>query len=166
MRSCREPERGRDVVEIGHVAHVDPGLRHGDHDIGVAKAESGHHDDALIGTRDHFPHQILAGDAEMHHALAELLGDFRGREVSDLDAVEALDGAAIVARAARLDQFEPGAREEGFSVLLQAAFRRHGKKERRVAHDAPPQAASSSIEAAKPTAGIGEGDPSRVSSPS
>ena len=34
-----EAERGGDVVEIGHGAHVDPGLRHGDDDIGEAEAE-------------------------------------------------------------------------------------------------------------------------------
>ena len=34
-----EAERGRDIVEIGHAVHVDPGLRHRHHHIGVAEAE-------------------------------------------------------------------------------------------------------------------------------
>ena len=69
----------------------------------------------------------------------ELRGDFRRREIGDLDAVKAGDGAAIVARAARLDEFEPGAREKGLGVFLQAAFRRH-RKDEGGAHAAPPQA--------------------------
>ena len=132
-----EAERGGDVVEIGHGAHVDPGLRHRDDDIGKAEAEPLDQHDASVGLRNHLAHQILAGDAEMHRALRELRGDFGGREISDLDAVEAGNGAAIIARAARLDQLEPGAREKAFRVFLQPAFRRNREDERR-AHDAPP----------------------------
>ena len=73
----------------------------------------------------------------MHGALRELRGDFGGREIGDLDAVEPGDGAAIVARAARLDQREAGAGEEGLGVLLQPALGRHGEDQRR-AHAAPP----------------------------
>src|SRR5215472_12345569 len=102
----------------------------------------------------------------MHGALAELLGDLWGRQVGDFNAVEPSDGAAIVAGAARLDEIKAGAGEEGFRVLLQPALRRHRENESRGAHGAPPQAANSSIEAAKPTAGIGARAPSRVSSPS
>ncbi len=130
-------EGGGDVVDVGHGAHVDPGLRHRHHDIGKAEAETFDQHHALVGIRDHFAHQILAGDAEMHGAGGELRRDFRRRQISDLDAVEAGDGAAIVARAARLDQRKPRAREEGFGVFLQPAFRRHGQHQRR-SHDAPP----------------------------
>ena len=35
----RRAERGRDIVEVRHGAHVDPGLRHRDHDVGLAEAE-------------------------------------------------------------------------------------------------------------------------------
>ncbi len=160
-----EAECGRDIVEVGHVAHVDPGLRHRDHDIGEAEAERIDQHDARIDIGDHLAHQILAGDAEMDRALRQLRRDFRCGQISDLDAVDAGNGAAIIARAARLDEFEPRAREEGFGVLLQPAFRRHGEDERR-AHGAPPHAASRSIQAAKPTAGIGSAAPSRVSKPS
>jgi len=164
-----EPEGGRDVVEIGHAAHVDPGLRYGNGDVGETETELVDEHDLPIDIGNHLPQQILAGNAEMDGALAELRGDFRRREVSDFDAVEAGNGPAIIARAARLDQFEPRPREESFDALLQAAFRRHGEDERR-AHAAPPalppHAASSSIEAAKPTAGIGSRAPSRVNSPS
>ena len=67
-----QPERGRDVVEIGHAAHVDPGLRHRDHDIGEAEAEPLDHHHALLDVGDHLAQQILAGDAEMDGALRQL----------------------------------------------------------------------------------------------
>ena len=68
---------------------------------------------------------------------ASWLRDFRCRKVGDFDAVETGDRAAIVARAARLDELEPGAREERLGILLQPPFCRDGENERR-AHDAPP----------------------------
>ena len=37
----------RDIFEVGHVAHVDPGLRRGDDDIGAAEAERGQQQQAL-----------------------------------------------------------------------------------------------------------------------
>ena len=160
-----EAERGRDIVEIGHAVHVDPGLRHRHHHIGMAEAERVDEHDVPIGVRDHLAHEILAGDAEMHRALRQQLDDLGGREIGDLDARQVGDRAAIVARAARLDEFEAGAREERFRVLVQPALGRHGDDERR-AHDAPRSAASRSIQTAKPTAGIGLALPSRVSRPS
>ena len=81
-----QPERGGDVVEIGHAAHVDPGLRHRDHDIGEAEAEPFDQHHAPVGIGDHLAHQVLAGDAEMHRALPELRRDFGGRKIGDLDA--------------------------------------------------------------------------------
>ena len=130
-------EGGGDVVDVGHGAHVDPGLRHRHHDVGIAEAEALDQHHALVGVRHLLAHQVFAGDAEMDGALRELAGDFGGRQIRDLDAVEAGDGAAIVARAARLDQREPGAREESFGVFLQPALGRHGEHQRRT-HDAPP----------------------------
>ena len=91
-----------DVVEIGHGADVDPGLRHRDHDIGAAETEAVDQQHALVGIRDAFAHQILAGDAHMHRAARELGRDLARREIGDLDIVVAGDGAAIFARAARL----------------------------------------------------------------
>ena len=94
----------RDIVDIGHGAHIDPGLRHGDNDVGKAEAEAFDEHDALVGIGDHFADEIFAGDAEMHGARRELRGDFGGRQIGDLDIVEAGDRAAIVARATRLDR--------------------------------------------------------------
>ena len=54
---------------------------------------------------------------------------------------------------------------KAFRVLLQAPLRGHGEDQRR-AHTDVPNAESSSIEAAKPTAGIGSRAPSRDNSPS
>ena len=41
-------EVDRNIVEIGHAAHVDPGLRHSHHHVGVTKAEAVDHDDAPV----------------------------------------------------------------------------------------------------------------------
>ena len=58
----------------------------------------------------------------MHRALRQQVDDFGSREIRHLDAGQIGDRAAVVARAARLDELEPGAREEGFRVRLQAAL--------------------------------------------
>ena len=159
-----EAERGRDIVEVGHAAHVDPGLRHGDDHIGEAEAERLDQHHAFIRLRDRLAHQILAGDPEMHRACRELLGDLLRREKRDFDAGQSGDRAAILARPARLRQREPGAGEEGLRILHQAALRRHGDDER--AHRPLPRATSRSIHTASPTAGIGSAQPSRANSPS
>ena len=156
---------GGDIVEVGHAAHVDPGLRHRHHHIGEAEADAVQQHHALLRVGDHLAHQIFAGDAEMRRALCELRGDIRRGKIGDFHIVEAGDAAAVFPRAARLDEAETGAREKGFGVFLQAAFRRH-RKDKRTAHAALPLPASRSIQTAKPTAGIGTGAPSRVSSPS
>ena len=131
-----EAERGRDIVEIGHAVHVDPGLRHRHHHIGVAEAEPVDQNDMLVGIGDLLAHQVLAGHAEMHRALRQQVDDLGGREIGHLDAGQVGDRAAIVALAARLDELEPGAREEGLGVFLQPALGRHRDDERR-AHGAP-----------------------------
>ena len=58
------------VIEIGHAAHIDPGLRRGDDDIGVPEAERRQQLDLAFGLR--LAHQILAGDAEMRRAGGEI----------------------------------------------------------------------------------------------
>jgi hypothetical protein len=73
----------------------------------------------------------------MNGAGGELRGDFGRRQIGDFDAVEPADGAAIVARAARLDQRKTRAREEGFGVFLQSPLGRDGQHQSR-AHDASP----------------------------
>jgi hypothetical protein len=158
-------ERGRDIVEVRHGAHVDPGLRHRDHHIGVAEAELVEQHHARIDVRNGLADLVLAGDAEMHAALRQLRGDVGGREVGDLDAGHAGDRAAIFARAARLHQLEAGAREELLGIFLQPPLGRHREHERR-AHDTLPIWVRRSIHTANPTAGIGSLAPSRVSSPS
>ena len=158
-----DAERGRHVVEIGHAVHVDPGLRHRHDHIGVAEAERLDEHHLGVGIGHLLAHEVLAGDAEMHRALREQLGDFAGRQIGDLDAGHALDRAAIVALAARLDELEPGAREERVGVLLQPALG-GDRDDEGAAHDGLPQATSRSIHTPSPTAGIGVALPSRLSS--
>ena len=71
----------------------------------------------------------------MHGARRELLGDLGRGEERDLDAIEPRDGAAIVAHAAWLDQFEPGAGEEALGVFLQPAL--GGHRDNECAHGRP-----------------------------
>ena len=59
----------------------------------------------------------------MRVALGEAGGDLGGREIGDFRALEAGDGAAIVARAATLRQLEAGAGEEGVSRSVMDLWR-------------------------------------------
>ena len=146
-------EGGGDVLEIGHGAHVDPGLRRGDDDIGAAEAERRQQSEALVGVGDLLAHEILAGDAEMRGAGGELADDFGRREKRDLDAGEAGDRAAIIARAAPLHEFEARAGEEGGGVLLQPPLRGNREDQRGGrGHLSAPGAAIDKI--AAPTAGM------------
>ena len=162
-----------DVVEIGHGADVDPGLRHGDDDVGLAEAERCQQHHAGIGVGDLLAHQILTGDAEMGGAGRELRDDLRGREIGDLGPAEPGNLTAVFALATRLHEGEAGAAEERSSVLLQPSLGGHGEDQRRViglglshrpAHALPPARRSSQSEA--PTAGTGAGAPRRCSTPS
>ena len=121
-----------DIVEIGHGAHVDPGLRRGDHDIGVAEAERAQKLEPRLGVRHFLAHQILAGDAEMRGSRGKLADDLGRRDIGDLDARQPGDRAAIVARAPPLHEFEPGAREERRGRLLQSPLGGDGEDERRL----------------------------------
>ena len=160
-------QRGRDVVEIGHRAHIDPGARNRDHDIGIAEAERGEQQELAVGVGDGLAQQVLAGDSEMRVAGSELRHDLGGRQEEDLDVIDALEGAAIVACSAFLAQPQAGAREEGIRPLLQASFRRDGDDEL-TAHGVPgaARAATRSIQIEQPTAGTSLGAPSLCNRPS
>ena len=158
-------ERGRDVIKVRHGAYIDPGLRHRDHDVRLAEAELLDQHDTGFRIRIHLADLVLAGDAELHRTKAKLRGDVGGREVGDLDAGHPGDRTAVFARAARLDEVQAGAREEGFRILLQAALRRDGENEWR-AHGSAPISFRRSIHTEKPTAGIGVVAPRRESNSS
>ena len=93
-------------------------MRHGDRHIGVAEAEAFDEHHAPLRVGYFLAHQIFAGDAEMHRALRQEIDNLSRREIRHLDAGEVGDGAAVVARPARLDELEPGARKESFRVRL------------------------------------------------
>ena len=158
---------GRDILEVGHRAHVDPGLRRGDDDIGAAEAQRRQQREPLIGVGDLLAHQILAGDAEMRRAARELADDFRGREIGHFHAGQVDDRAAIVARAAPLHEFQPCPGEERGRVLLQPALRGDGEDERGLdRHRGSPASGKRSTQIAAPTAGRSLIAPMRRARPS
>jgi hypothetical protein len=65
-------EIGGDVVEIGHGVDVEPDVGHGYDDIGMAEAETGAISRACLPVGEVFTDQVLAGDAEIDGALADL----------------------------------------------------------------------------------------------
>ena len=149
-------EGGGDVLKIRHGAHVDPGLGHGDDDIGVAEAQGGEDFDLGGGVGELLAHEVLARDAHMGGAGGQLLHDLGGREKGHLDARQFRQRAAIVARAASLHHREARALEEVVGVLLQSPLGRDGENEGLgvVAHALSPPAKSRSHQMAAPTAGM------------
>src|SRR5262245_8318751 len=125
------------VVYIRHRAHIDPGLRYSDNDVGKTEAESLDEHDALVCVWDHLTDEIFAGDPEMDSPRRELSGDFRSRQVGDLDIIESSDSAPIIARPTRLDERQSRPHKEGLGIFLQAALGRNCD-DQRAAHDAPP----------------------------
>ena len=178
---CRDPHpfaapgaiRRSDVVQIGHGAHVDPGLGRGDHDIGVAEAERAQKLEPRLDVGHFLAHQILAGDAEMRGSSGKLADDLGRRDIGDLDARQPGDGAAIVARSPPLHEFEPGAGEESLGCLLQSPLGRNSENERPFSaiagmggHQRSPPFMSRSRVIAAPTAGMSSFAPRRLASPS
>ena len=164
---------GGDVLEIGHGAHVDPGFRRGDHDIGMAEPKRAQELEPGADVRDLLAQQILAGDAEMGCAGGELADDLGARDIGDLDSGKTAEGAAIVARAAPLDEFEAGAGEKGGRAFLQPALRGDRQNEGRLGgslgverHQSLPPFGNRSIAMAAPTAGMSWAEPRRFASPS
>ena len=163
----------RDIVEIGHGAHVDPRLGRGDHDIGVAEAERAQELEPRLDIRNLLAQQILAGDAEMRGSRGKLADDLGRRDIGDLDARQPGDGAAIVARAPPLHEFEPGASEESVGCLLQSPLGGDGENERALGavagmggHQRSLPFMSRSRLIAAPTAGMSSFAPRRLASPS
>src|SRR5262249_864513 len=150
------------VVDIGHRAHVDPGLWHRDDDVGETETKALDEHDTLVCVRDHLANEILACDSEVYGACRELARNLRRRQIRHFDIVETRDCAAVIACAPRLDECETGTREERLRVLLQAPFGRNGEDQRRI-HDSPPYTASRSIQTANPTAAMDSGAPRRAS---
>ena len=125
----RAAERQRDLVEIGHGAHVDPAVGHGDDDVGAAEAELLQELDAVIGVRHLLADEILAGDADVGATGFQIPRDLGRRHERDFDAIEAHDLAAIAALVAGLAHDEIGSGKELRRLLHEPALGRHGKDE-------------------------------------
>ncbi len=137
-------------------------VRHGDDDVGRAEAEAGLDGGLLLPVGDVLAQKILAGDAEVDAALADLAGDFGGGEEGDLDVGATLDAGAVFSVVAGQADGEPGPGERLERLVLEAALRGDGERD---GHAAPPLSCSMrSSQTEKPTPGIGVLAPSRVSS--
>ena len=122
---------GRHVLKIPHRADIDPGLRNGDNDIGMAKAQRRHQLDGLVGLRDLLAHEVLARHAQMRRAGRQMRDDVGSRQEQDLDIVHAREPGAIIARASGLDHGQACALEEGGRIFLKPPLGWHGDDERR-----------------------------------
>ena len=71
-------EARRDVLDISHRAHIDPGLRHRDDDIRLAETELVDQHHALVGIREGLADLIFTGDTDVHRAEPELRRDVGG----------------------------------------------------------------------------------------
>ena len=141
------------IFEVGHAAHVNPGLGHRHHHIGLAKAERGQHRQAGIGVGHIFAHQVFPGHSQMGRACGQVSDDFGRREKGDFHTGQLRQRAAIVARAACLHHVQPGAGEKVTGIFLQPALGGHSEDEGgAVAHAA--RSGRRSIQMAAPTAGI------------
>ena len=165
-------EIGGDILDVDHVGDVDPGLRRGDHDIGVAKAKASDLGHVAVSVGDLLADQVFSGDAEMRAAGSDLVSDFSRREEQQLNARQGGDRGGVVASAAPLFEIEPGAREEGRRLVLQPAFRRDRENDaakvgrRHRVHRCILAASGRSIETIAPTAGTSAGAPSARASAS
>lgn len=65
-----------DITQIRHAVHIQPDFRHGDHDVGMPKTETGAEFHLRIGVGQPFTHKVLPGHAEIYRAGADLAGDF------------------------------------------------------------------------------------------
>src|SRR5580704_7655472 len=109
----------------------------------------------------------------MRGSSGKLADDLGRRDIGDLDARQPGDCAAIVARAATLHEFEPGASEENVGCLLQSPLGGNGENERPFGaiawmggHQRSPPFMSRSRVIAAPTAGMSSFAPRRLASPS
>src|SRR5690606_34075052 len=93
-------------------------------------------------------------------ATGKLAGDFRGRQIGDLDALHALDAAAIGAVVTDRRYCQTGALEDRCRILLDAALRRQGDGDR--AHREALAVSMRSSQSEKPTAGLWSVAPSSV----
>ena len=120
-------EIGGDVVEIGHGLDVEPDVGNGHHHVGMAEAEPRHDLGAAFPVRQRLAHQVLAGDAEVHRAGADLARDLRGGQEDDLDVAPSVDPRMILARIFRQADRQAGLGQNLQRLILEAAFRGQGE---------------------------------------
>ena len=114
-------EFGGDVVEVGHGVDIEPAVRDGDDNVSLAEAETGLDRDLRFPVGDVLAQKVLAGDAEVDAALADLARDLRGRQESDFDVVAPLDAGAVFSVVAGQADGETGLGQRLQRLVLEAA---------------------------------------------
>ena len=150
------------IIKIGHGGDIKPAFRHRNDDIGGAETQTKRNRHIFIIWRDGFAEQVLAGDAGVDLAVAQIVGDFRRREEGDTHAGQTLQRAAIATvGTAALDR-DAGLLKKRRGGLHQPALRRNAKNKLR--HGST--AFTRSVWMAQPTAGMDLAAPRSCSNPS
>src|SRR5262249_29710977 len=104
--------------------------------------------------------QVLASETQVHAPRLELVHDLGRCGIDDLNAVEALERAAIAALVTGLEQRQVRALEQVAHLVLEPSLRGNGDGELRPHHAFLSTAASSrSVWMAEPMAGTSRGAP-------
>src|SRR5690606_35407707 len=96
-----------DVGEVDHLLHVDPGVGHRHHHVGLAEAEAAHEQHVLLAIFGRLVDEIGAGHADIDAAEDQLPGDLRGGVEAHRYLRLVLDGADIGAGAAGAGDGQP-----------------------------------------------------------
>ncbi len=155
------PEIGRDIGQVAHRGHINPGIGHGNDDIGAAEAERLGETDRVRPLFGGFMDKVGAGHSDMDFAADQFAGNLTGRQEAHGDAGQGCDITLIGARATRTVDGQPCIGEDLSCILFEAALGGNGEDES--AHCAA-SFSSRSTQRAQPDAAISRVAPSLCSS--
>lgn len=154
-------EIGRHVVEVGHAVDIEPHVRHRHNNIGVTEAKPRDDFGTAFPVGQVLAHQILAGDAEVDAAAADLARNLRGGHEHDLDIGAPADMGMVTAVVFRQADGKPGPRQYLQRLFLQPPLGGDGQRHAHARASLSDSTRSSHTE--KPTPGMGWFAPSSVS---
>ena len=116
------PECGGGGVQIIKVAHVDPGVGHGDDQVGLTETEQRQFRHLDLPIDQPVTYKIRPGDTQMNAPCGQFAGDFAGGQQHQFDAGDAVYGTGIFTRRAGLAHGNAACAEPIEGLLHQAAF--------------------------------------------